>query len=78
MTSQPLVKLTGIAPQALAGLNEVTAGVLEGLPMIPFGLTYLLGTVAWIFGFPAIPTAPRRHPRGGVLPGLQQLASHDV
>ena len=58
MTSQPLVKLTGLIPTALPGLNEVTAGVLEGLPNIPFGLTYLLGTVSWIFGLPAIPTAP--------------------
>lgn len=42
--------------QALAGLNEINAGVFEGLPQIsPAGLLYLVGPIAWTFGFPIVP-----------------------
>ncbi|MBX9641764.1 MAG: phosphoglycerate mutase family protein, partial [Mycobacteriaceae bacterium] len=42
-------------PVILPGLNEINAGLLEGLPQIPFGITYLVGPLAWVLGFPLLP-----------------------
>ena len=43
-------------PQILAGLNEINAGIFEGLPQIsPAGILYLIGPVAWTLGFPLVP-----------------------
>ncbi|WP_205874926.1 PE domain-containing protein [Mycobacterium camsae] len=54
-TAAPLVGMTGLAPQILPGLNEINAGLLEGLPQIPWGLPYLVGPAAWVLGFPLFP-----------------------
>jgi len=43
-------------PQILAGLNEINAGIYEGLPQIsPAGILYLMGPIAWTLGFPLMP-----------------------
>ncbi|MDP7731927.1 PE domain-containing protein [Mycobacterium sp. TY813] len=43
-------------PQILAGLNEINAGIYEGLPQIsPAGILYLMGPIAWTLGFPLVP-----------------------
>ncbi len=42
-------------PVILPGLNEINAGLLEGLPQVPFGLPYLVGPAAWVLGFPLVP-----------------------
>ncbi|OBI82314.1 PE domain-containing protein [Mycobacterium sp. 1245805.9] len=43
-------------PPALAGLNEISAGVFDGAPDIsPQGLLYLVAPLAWTLGFPIVP-----------------------
>lgn len=42
-------------PQVLAGLNEINAGLFEGLGQIPAGLFYIVGPFVWTLGFPAFP-----------------------
>ncbi|AKN16063.1 PE-PGRS family protein [Mycobacterium haemophilum DSM 44634] len=55
-TAAPLVGMLGMNPQVLAGLNEINAGIFDGLPQInPAGLLYLVGPVAWTLGFPLVP-----------------------
>ncbi|MGZ4578965.1 MAG: hypothetical protein ACXVX1_14885, partial [Mycobacterium sp.] len=39
----------------LPGLNEIDAGVFNGLPEVPAGLLYLPGPLAWTLGFPLVP-----------------------
>ncbi|BBX76064.1 hypothetical protein MSHI_39700 [Mycobacterium shinjukuense] len=55
-TAAPLAALLGMNTQALPGLNEINAGVFDGLPQIsPAGLLYLVGPIAWTLGFPLVP-----------------------
>ncbi|QLL06277.1 PE domain-containing protein [Mycobacterium vicinigordonae] len=42
-------------PVVLPGLNEINAGLLEGMQQIPAGLIYLAGPVMWTLGLPAFP-----------------------
>lgn len=54
-TSGPLAGMMGMTPQVLPGLNEISAGIFEGLPQIPAGIMYLVGPLAWTLGFPIMP-----------------------
>lgn len=52
-TATELTSAYGVLP----GLNEIHAGIFEGLPQIsPAGLLYLVGPIAWTLGFPLFPT----------------------
>lgn len=54
-TQQTAMALTA-NPQILPGLNEINAGIFEGMQQIsPAGLLYLVGPLAWTFGFPLVP-----------------------
>ncbi|BDE15912.1 hypothetical protein MKCMC460_47720 [Mycobacterium sp. 20KCMC460] len=44
-----------LTPVVLPGLNEINAGLLEGMGQIPAGLIYLAGPVVWTLGLPAFP-----------------------
>lgn len=59
-TQQTAGALTGMYPmttaQILPGLNEINAGLFEGMQQIsPGGILYLVGPLAWAFGFPLAP-----------------------
>jgi Histidine phosphatase superfamily (branch 1) len=54
-TAAPLATLLGMTPQVLPGLNEINAGIFEGLPQIPAGILYLVGPFTWTLGFPITP-----------------------
>ncbi|OOK70700.1 histidine phosphatase super family protein [Mycobacterium kansasii] len=55
-TAAPLATLLGMTPLDLPGLNEINAGIFEDFPQIsPAGLLYLVGPMAWTFGFPIVP-----------------------
>ncbi len=56
-TAAPLVQALGINNvPALAGLNEIDAGVFNGASQIsPRGLLYLIAPIAWTLGFPIVP-----------------------
>lgn len=55
-TAAPLATLTGMPVGILPGLNEINAGIFDGLPQIsPAGLLYLMGPLAWSAGFPLFP-----------------------
>ena len=46
----------GTNPMILPGLNEINAGIFEGMQQIsPGGILYLVGPLAWTFGFPLAP-----------------------
>ncbi|CAM4193387.1 bifunctional RNase H/acid phosphatase [Mycobacterium basiliense] len=56
-TAAPLAAMYGIAAvPELAGLNEISAGIFDGIAQIsPAGLLYLVGPMAWTLGFPIMP-----------------------
>ncbi len=56
-TAAPLAALYGITDvPALSGLNEISAGIFDGLQQItPAGLLYLIGPMAWTLGYPIVP-----------------------
>lgn len=55
-TAAPLAGMLGMNMQLLPGLNEIDAGVFDGLPQLtPAGLLYLVAPVAWTLGFPLVP-----------------------
>ncbi|MEY8014150.1 PE domain-containing protein [Mycobacterium servetii] len=55
-TAAPLASLLQVTPQVLPGLNEVNAGLFDGLPQLsPAGLLYLPGPLAWTLGLPLMP-----------------------
>ncbi|SON60583.1 PE-PGRS family protein PE_PGRS11 [Mycobacterium simulans] len=55
-TGAPLGAMLGMNVQVMPGLNEISAGVFDGLPQIsPAGLLYLVGPIAWTLGFPLVP-----------------------
>ena len=54
-TAAPLAGMLGMTPQSLAGLNEINAGIYQGLGQIPAGLLYIVGPFAWTLGFPLTP-----------------------
>lgn len=55
-TAAPLAYLLGMNVQVSRGLNEINAGVFNGLPEFSLpGLLYLLGPVAWVLGLPFVP-----------------------
>ncbi|MCV7199848.1 PE domain-containing protein [Mycobacterium angelicum] len=56
-TAAPLAAMYGMTSvPALAGLNEISAGIFDGLPQIsPAGLLYLVGPLAWTLGLPIVP-----------------------
>jgi hypothetical protein len=67
-TAAPLAHLLGMNVQILPGLNEIYAGVFNGLPQLsPAGLLYLVAPVAWTLGFPTVPMlGPGAHINGVV------------
>ena len=55
-TAAPLAATLGMNVQVLPGLNEINAGVFDGLPQVSLaGLAYLLGPVAWMLGLRIVP-----------------------
>lgn len=55
-TAAPLAGMPQMPiPQALSGLNEISAGIFEGMPQIPAGIFYLVGPLSWTLGFPLMP-----------------------
>jgi broad specificity phosphatase PhoE len=55
-SQQTAFPLAGLNSTVLPGLNEISAGVFDGMPQIsPAGLLYLAGPVAWTLGFPGFP-----------------------
>lgn len=55
-TAAPLAAALGTNVQVLPGLNEIDAGVFNGMPQISLaGLVYLLGPVAWMLGLRIVP-----------------------
>lgn len=55
-TAAPLAATLGMNVQALPGLNEIDAGIFNGLPQFSLaGLVYLLGPVAWLLGLRIVP-----------------------
>ena len=55
-TAAPLAGMANMPiPQVLSGLNEINAGIFEGMPQIPAGLFYLVGPLSWTLGFPLVP-----------------------
>ncbi|KAA1249832.1 PE domain-containing protein [Mycobacterium simiae] len=55
-TAAPLAALLGMSPQILPGLNEINAGIFEDFPQLsPAGVLYLVGPIAWTFGYPIVP-----------------------
>lgn len=55
-TAAPLAGLLGMNVQILPGLNEINAGVFNGMPQISLGgLLYLPAPVAWTLGLPLVP-----------------------
>jgi broad specificity phosphatase PhoE len=55
-TQQTAFPLAGVNFQVLPGLNEISAGVFDGMPQLsPAGVLYLAGPLAWTLGFPLFP-----------------------
>ncbi len=55
-TAAPLAAALGMNVQVLPGLNEIDAGVFNGMPQISLaGLAYLLAPVAWMLGLRIVP-----------------------
>lgn len=55
-TAAPLATMLAMTPQELPGLNEINAGIFEDFPQLsPAGVLYLVGPIAWTFGFPIVP-----------------------
>lgn len=55
-TAAPLAAALGMNVQVLRGLNEIDAGVFNGMPQISLaGLAYLLAPVAWLLGLRIVP-----------------------
>jgi PE family/Histidine phosphatase superfamily (branch 1) len=56
-TQQTAALLVGpVGVPALPGLNEIDAGIFQGLPSIsPAGILYLVGPAAWTLGLPIVP-----------------------
>lgn len=55
-TAAPLAAALGMNAQVLPGLNEIDAGVFNGMPQISLaGLAYLLAPVAWMLGLRIVP-----------------------
>ncbi|BBZ45513.1 hypothetical protein MPRM_27940 [Mycobacterium parmense] len=54
-TALPLATMLGVNPQTLPGLNEIDAGIFNGMPEVPAGILYLIGPAAWTFGLPIAP-----------------------
>ena len=70
-TADALTNLLGLPPATvLPGLNEISAGILEGGPQIPAGILYLVGPLAWTLGAPLTPMlAPLSTDPNGVVFG---------
>ncbi|MGV7767443.1 histidine phosphatase family protein, partial [Mycobacterium kansasii] len=52
----PLAAMLGTNAQVLPGLNEIDAGVFNGMPQISLaGLAYLLAPIAWLLGLRIVP-----------------------
>lgn len=55
-TAAPLAAMLGMNVQVLPGLNEIDAGVFNGMPQVSLaGLAYLLAPVAWMLGLRIVP-----------------------
>ncbi|BBY12322.1 histidine phosphatase family protein [Mycobacterium marseillense] len=55
-TAAPLAAMLGTNAQVLPGLNEIDAGVFNGMPQISLaGLAYLLAPIAWLLGLRIVP-----------------------
>lgn len=55
-TAAPLAAMLGMNVQVLRGLNEIDAGVFNGMPELSLaGLAYLLAPVAWMLGLRIVP-----------------------
>lgn len=55
-TAAPLAAMLGMNVQVLPGLNEIDAGVFNGMPQISLaGLAYLLAPIAWLLGLRIVP-----------------------
>lgn len=55
-TATPLAAMLGMNVQVLPGLNEIDAGIFNGMPQISLaGLAYLLAPVAWMLGLRIVP-----------------------
>lgn len=55
-TAAPLAAALGMNVQVLRGLNEIDAGVFNGMPQFSLaGLAYLLAPVAWMLGLRIVP-----------------------
>lgn len=55
-TAAPLASALGMNPQVLPGLNEIDAGIFNGMPQISLaGLAYILAPVAWLLGLRIVP-----------------------
>jgi broad specificity phosphatase PhoE len=53
LTAAPLA---GLGLPALPGLDEIDAGIFQGLPNVsPAGILYLVGPAAWTLGLPIVP-----------------------
>jgi len=55
-TAGPLLgDLPGMSAQSLAGLNEIDAGLFQGLGQLPAGILYIVGPLTWTLGLPIVP-----------------------
>ncbi|MES3663316.1 histidine phosphatase family protein [Mycobacterium intracellulare] len=55
-TAAPLAAALGMNVQVLPGLNEIDAGIFNGMPQFSLaGLAYLLAPVAWLLGLRVVP-----------------------
>ncbi|TAM64207.1 MAG: histidine phosphatase family protein [Mycobacterium sp.] len=55
-TAAPLAAMLGMNVQVLPGLNEIDAGVFNGMPQISLaGLAYILAPIAWLLGLRVVP-----------------------
>jgi broad specificity phosphatase PhoE len=69
-TAAPLLTALGTNAQSLPGLNEIDAGIYQGMGQVPAGLLYLVGPFAWTLGFPIAPMlAPLSADPNGVVFG---------
>jgi hypothetical protein len=54
-TAGPLAGMVGMTPQSLGGLNEIDAGLFQGLGQLPAGILYIVGPLTWTLGLPVMP-----------------------
>ena len=54
-TAAPLAGMLGMTPQSLGGLNEIDAGLFQGLGQLPAGILYIVGPLTWTLGLPIVP-----------------------